>query len=157
MDKSITITARLPQTLVRSLDLEMERRSEMAGGAGLLSRNSVLRLALEKGLCLLRGGMVSVPPVDADPVKEKSKQKVIRKDRLPSSITEEEERLLRKEFSKKYQRGDGEEISALLGIIVSQISGWKAGKVSWRSQRMAPRLVAMRTWLDARKGSAAEG
>src|SRR4051812_34082345 len=53
---AITLTVRLPKELVGQLDAEMERRSLLAGAPGLLSRNAMVRLALESGLSVLKAG-----------------------------------------------------------------------------------------------------
>lgn len=54
MRDTATMTVRLPATLLEDLDREAERRSQLAGASGLISRNAMLRLAVEAGLKSLR-------------------------------------------------------------------------------------------------------
>src|SRR4051794_20615649 len=63
-----TMTVRLPKALLDQLDQEAERRSQLAGGPGLISRNAMLRLAVEAGLQAL-----AAPPAPA-PVQTPTKQ-----------------------------------------------------------------------------------
>jgi len=63
MSDTATMTVRLPATLLTTLDREAERRSQLAGGPGLISRNAMLRLAVEAGLQALTAPSWTAEPV----------------------------------------------------------------------------------------------
>jgi hypothetical protein len=86
-DPTATLTVRLPKSLLDKLDREAQRRSLLAGGEGLISRNGMLKVALEQWFTSLdkpapRSGKVEKAPTEAkgsaatvrsDPPSQRSK------------------------------------------------------------------------------------